>query len=427
MSGYDGCHLFTPEQLIDCGSLRDVQDAVRKASTTGRQVRAIGAGLSWAHQIRCSDVALRLTGLDRLVALDPGSRTIRLQAGVRLGDATRMLAEYGLALPSLPFLPDMTVGGAVSTGTHGTSLAYGTVSDQVRAIRLVTATGDLLVLEPNSPLDLLRAARVSIGLLGVIVEVELEAVPMPFVQHFAREMSLDAFLADWSDVVRCCTHVWVRWPLCGTIVRVNGLHSSSVRRIGAVPYVLDRGPDWAGDGRRSALDNRLRRLARSLRPRRGSVSAVTLSMQYGLPIELLPACLAQLCSSSFGRRHAGRELEIKFLRGSDASLLGPNVSGDTALFNLYWRVERTEIATIFAGFETLMRGLDARPHWGKLHTIPTPTAIARMFPDWQRFEQARSMLDPNGIFSWPGWPNYNPVSAATTNAHSRQVLDFEAI
>jgi D-arabinono-1,4-lactone oxidase len=53
----------------------------------------------------------------------------------------RALAGRGLAVASLPILLDQTVAGAVSNGSHGSSLHHGTLSDIVEGVTLVLPCG----------------------------------------------------------------------------------------------------------------------------------------------------------------------------------------------------------------------------------------------------------------------------------------------
>src|SRR5581483_5925489 len=70
-----------------------------------------------------------------------------------------------------------SLAGAISTGTHGTGPAFGNISSQVIALRLVTADGSLLACSSEHDPELLRAARVSLGTLGVISAATLRLLP----------------------------------------------------------------------------------------------------------------------------------------------------------------------------------------------------------------------------------------------------------
>lgn len=62
---------------------------------------------------------------------------VRVQAGCTLRVLNSALLARGLSLASLPMLLDQTVGGAVATGSHGSSLKHGTLSDYVLKMKVI--------------------------------------------------------------------------------------------------------------------------------------------------------------------------------------------------------------------------------------------------------------------------------------------------
>ena len=103
----------------------------------------------------------------------------RVQAGITLHDLSLALHQRGRALQNLGDIDRQTLAGALSTATHGTGESFGNLSTQMVGGRLVTADGTVRELaDPatRTP-DLLRAARVSLGALGVLSEVSLQTVP----------------------------------------------------------------------------------------------------------------------------------------------------------------------------------------------------------------------------------------------------------
>src|SRR5699024_873141 len=69
------------------------------------------------------------------------------------------------------------IAGAISTGTHGTGITFGSISTQVTNITLLTSTGELLTISQEENKAYFNAARVSLGMLGVIVKVQLQVIP----------------------------------------------------------------------------------------------------------------------------------------------------------------------------------------------------------------------------------------------------------
>ena len=82
-----------------------------------------------------------------------------------------MLDADGVAFENLGDIDRQTIAGSISTGTHGTGESFQNVSAQVATLELVTPDGSLVTLDESEP-DLLRAARVSIGALGIVYSVD---------------------------------------------------------------------------------------------------------------------------------------------------------------------------------------------------------------------------------------------------------------
>lgn len=131
-------------------------------------------------------------------------RLVHVEAGITIHDLNDMLDGMGLAMPTLGGANGQTLAGAFSTGTHGSDVDLPPIADGVRAIHLVGPGGQEWWLEPAGDLaitdasrmatardngalcsdirivydnDLFRAAVVSLGRMGVIYSVVLEAVP----------------------------------------------------------------------------------------------------------------------------------------------------------------------------------------------------------------------------------------------------------
>jgi FAD/FMN-containing dehydrogenase len=76
----------------------------------------------------------------------------------------------------------MTVGGCISTMSHGAGITTKTVSDLVYGLEFVNANGDIQTLSADIEDErlLLQAAAGSFGLVGVITYVILRVSPMTY-------------------------------------------------------------------------------------------------------------------------------------------------------------------------------------------------------------------------------------------------------
>jgi len=160
-------------------------------------VRVIGAGHSWNGGIETSDALLDLRHLRR-IRVHSDRRRVAVGGGCRIAELLAHLALRGLTLPSVGLIARQTAAGAVATGTHGSGRH--SMSHYVESVRIACydAAGEVEVRTVDSGHDL-RAARCSVGALGVVLEVTLKCVP----QYYVRERcvwrpNLDAILGNES-------------------------------------------------------------------------------------------------------------------------------------------------------------------------------------------------------------------------------------
>lgn len=104
-----------------------------------------------------------------------------------------------------------SIAGAISTGTHGTGAEYGGLATQVVGVTMVTAAGEFLRIDQEHESELLPAAALGLGALGIIVEVTLQCVPA-FVMHAIDEpVPLEEVLATLDERVAASDHFEFYW------------------------------------------------------------------------------------------------------------------------------------------------------------------------------------------------------------------------
>jgi predicted dehydrogenase len=404
---------YQPRTVVDCADVEDVSNAVAAAARSGLKVRAFGNGYSQGPEIVTDDVGIRLGGLKRIGRLDPVTKTVVVGAGVRIGDLTRFLAESGLSLPSLPFLTECSIGSAVATATHGTSPHWGTVSDFVQSLTMVLASGEIRKIDRITASGEWRAANVSVGWLGIIVELELLAIAMPWVRFEELSMTVDDFLVRLPGLSERYEHIWGHWTFGADTVVLKCLETSVEGQKGFRPYVDGDAPYWGdqtakptGLRRAKAAVRRiasyyppLERAAKSLKGERPQEVGVT--MQYSLAASQAPLAIERLRASDFAKLNPGRVLEMKFLKASEQSYLGPNSGRDAVLFNTFWFVDHTIKLSVFDPLEDVMMRLSGRPHWGKLHKRQDVEYLRSVYPGWDKFETVRAAFDPDKMFDPP--------------------------
>lgn len=106
-------------------------DEVVELVKSNDKIRCAGALHSCAPLIASEGIIMSLTNLDEITCIDPKSRMVRCQAGVRIHDLCDALEPYGLAIGTLGTIDWQTISGAVMTGTHGGALTIPSLHDFV--------------------------------------------------------------------------------------------------------------------------------------------------------------------------------------------------------------------------------------------------------------------------------------------------------
>jgi len=168
-----------PALIARCVGAADVVAALRTARDEGLEVSVRGGGHSIVgHAVTQGGVMIDLS-LMRGVHVDPIRRRAWVQGGALLRDVDRECALAGL----------VTTGGGVShTGVGGLTLGggygylarlYGLACDNLAAVEVVTASGELLRASPNENPDLFWAVRGGGGNFGVVTGFDFRLHPLP--------------------------------------------------------------------------------------------------------------------------------------------------------------------------------------------------------------------------------------------------------
>jgi len=151
--------------------------------------RGAGTGLSGGAMPHAMGVTLSLAKFNRILSIDPRSRTAVVQSGVRNLAISEAAAPHGLY-----YAPDpssqiaCTIGGNVAENSGGVHcLKYGLTVHNVLQVRGLTIEGEPITFggeAMDTPgLDLLSLVIGSEGMLAVTTEVTVKLVPKPLLDH----------------------------------------------------------------------------------------------------------------------------------------------------------------------------------------------------------------------------------------------------
>ncbi|WP_410655478.1 FAD-binding oxidoreductase [Amycolatopsis sp. lyj-112] len=200
LAGFQTAVRRRPDVIVAATSAADVVGAVRYAGEHDLPVavHSTGHGLTVPFEGGVLVTTQRMTG----IRIDAESATARVDAGVRWGAVIEAAAVHGLAPLSGSFPGVGVVGYTLGGGFSLLGRKYGLAADQVTAIDVVTADGELRHVTAVTEPDLFWALRGGRDNFGIVTALEFRLVPVTRLYggslQFGTE-SLPTVLRAWRD------------------------------------------------------------------------------------------------------------------------------------------------------------------------------------------------------------------------------------
>jgi FAD-linked oxidoreductase len=417
-SNWDRRQRCAPAVIAHPATAAELSSVLERAGHDHRTVRVAGSGHSFTALVPTDGVLLTLRRMNRVLAVDRGSGLVRVQAGIALHELNAELDRHGLALENLGDIDRQSLAGATATGTHGTGAGLRNLSSVVREVELMRADGETVSLTDDDDPDGWRAARVSLGALGVVTAMTLKTVPAFRLRGVDGPAPLDRTLERLDELAGAHDHFefyWFPYSTTALLRRNDRTERAPTRRSATRAHLEDIVLFNHGLQAFSLLGRRwpklIPRLNRIETRLAGSSDRVDSSyrifcsprlvrfteMEYAIP-RAQAACALDAVRRAI-ERHRFRvsfPIEVRFGAGDDA-LLSPAHARDTCYIAVHV-FDAMEFEPYFRTVEEIMDGFGGRPHWGKRH-FQTAATLAPRYPEWERFAAVRARYDPDGRFA----------------------------
>lgn len=404
-TNWAGNYTYSTKKLDIANTVEDVRHNIHEHSN----LKALGARHSFNGIADSTVEQISLKHLDQ-IELDTKAKTVTVGAGVTYGQLAPDIDSRGFAVHNLASLPHISVVGACATATHGSGNKNGNLSTAVRAMEIVTASGDVLTFSREKLGDKFPGTVVGLGALGVITKLTLEVQPafkmaqmvyenLSFSQlerHlddiFASGYSVSIF-TDWQN--HRATQVWIK------------------RRVDQGPQA---DPTTNFYGATPAT--------RNLHPLAGH-SAENCTEQMGIPgpwyerlphfrMNFTPSSGAELQSEYFVPRDRGfaaieaveqlrdqitPHLFISEFRtiAADDLWISPCYQRPSMALHFTWKPEWPAVKSILPLIEEKLAPFGARPHWAKLFAM-SPAHLRSRYAKMSDYQAMLAQYDPNGKF-----------------------------
>ncbi|MFQ2630988.1 D-arabinono-1,4-lactone oxidase [Aeromonas sp. s4] len=409
-----------------------------------RKLRLIGSGLSFEpiHSVYAEGSQALLVDLHHLRGqLDKTADTVTYLAGTPLDTVYADLIAMDRMLPASPgVIGIQTLGGALSTGTHGQGLHQSALCDAVAALTVMLASGDIIRVDRTDPR--FGAFVMGMGMLGILLDVTLNTVPnrimrctkfttdYPFLlEHNERLNREHAFVKSWWFAWTGESHIWLVDPASDDEV-------ARYRAGGSEPLVLEGDMDERMNlALNATIDATLQKMARDTKDeaRAGEhfetvrrfkdasdlvgnvyqilckgIPAPQINCEVAVPFERMGEALAIL--QAWQEANPGVLHYPFILRCTGPSVAWLSAAHDKSVCWIGFLVYLAADGTFVGGSMEQMRELQQLlvplggiPHFGK-HLAMDLYDFPALLPRWHDFLALKRELDPHGRFEnrWLG-------------------------
>jgi hypothetical protein len=172
-------------EVCVANTVEELRGVIRRARDAGKTIRVSGGGRENSYSgsfsgspvvVNEGSVIVMTPFLNQAWPWLDGSNRVTAQAGMTLKELEVILSQNRLSLVTSTAPNFLTVAGAVALSCHGCGRDSGTMSDSVVGMTLLDAQGELHTITDEQP-ELLRAAQVHLGCLGIVIDVTFQCVP----------------------------------------------------------------------------------------------------------------------------------------------------------------------------------------------------------------------------------------------------------
>jgi len=386
-------------------SVEEVQKLVKQHS----KLKALGTRHCFNTIADSKDDLVCSKELNKVIALDTLNHTVTVEGGIKYGELAPYLHQHGWALHNLASLPHISVGGSITTATHGSGIKNGNLSSAVTGLEIVIADGSIVHFSKAADPEKLNAVVVGLGAIGFITKVTLQIEPtymvrqrvflkLPMSQlkpNFEKIVSAGysvSLFTDWqSDSIN---EVWIKSRVdtgkdhnqpdfYGAKAATKNLHPIYEHSAEACTEQLGVPGPWY---------ERLPHFKMGFTPSSGK----ELQSEYFVPLQNAVEAIEAV--SRLGKQ-IGPNLFITEIRtiAGDNLWMSPCHKQTSVTIHFTWKPETEAVLKLLPLIEKELAPFNARPHWGKIFTL-APKVLQSRYEKLGDFKKIVAEYDPKGKF-----------------------------
>lgn len=408
---------WQPAEVVYPSSETEVQQIVQRAAEQRRKIRLIGTGHSFTPLCQTDEILISLDNYQGLITVDRNTHQATVKAGTKLNNLGELLFKQGLAMENMGDIDAQSIAGTISTGTHGTGKAFGTISTQVIGLRLINGKGELVTCSPTENPELFKAAQVSLGALGVITAVTLQCMPAYKLYLQNRQEPLAAVLDTLDERTsqnRHFEYYWIPYTETAWTKTSNIPEDGEPDKINFfnywTEYVLENYVFQLLCEYAHYFPSQNGRIANIMAASISNVAKIYYShkvyatkravrfqeMEYNIPAEAYQEVMREVMRVVNSKKYNIHfPIESRWVKGDNIPL-SPAYGRDSAYIacHTYYKKDHRPY---FSALEEVFRAYGGRPHWGKMNQL-TAADVVELYPEFEAFMQQRQAQDPDNLF-----------------------------
>jgi FAD/FMN-containing dehydrogenase len=379
----------------------EVSAAVQSARRAGQMVRVAGAGHSFTPLCTSDGVILSLDRMSGVVGVDTGRRRVRMLPGTPLRALGDPLWRAGLCLMNQGDIDAQHIAGAVATSTHGSGLRQQSFSATARRFRIVRSDGSVAEVSEADP-GPLAAAQTSLGLLGVVTELEIEVREAFALGERIEYWSVGEITERWGAEMASRRHFsffWMPSTRSPADVFMDCPEDLDMADRALVKLYDELPAGRLGTaGEPPELDG-YRRVDRAYRIYPDpdfEGEPVHRELEYMVPFD--QGLAAFLAVRSLILDHYPDHtfpVEIRSI-AADSAYLSPFYERPSVSVSVS-EAKSCDYMSFLADVDRVLEPFEPRPHWGKIHFL-SRGLVTRRYPRCGDFQRIREEFDPSGTF-----------------------------
>jgi FAD-linked oxidoreductase len=371
-------------------------EMVAEADRLDLNVRVAGSGHSFTPVVGTGGLLLSLAQMQGVSHVDPAQKRVTVAAGTRIHDLAIQLKAHGLSLVNQGDIDSQAVAGAFTTGTHGTGSTLGCLATAIVGLRLVQPDGSVVVVDDNDA-DMLHAAQVTIGTLGVISELTLQVTDAYQLHEHLWRDDFETCMERHDELAAKHRHFGFFW--CPT---AQSRHLYCLADTADAPRTTTKKNADVCEMKvidisdQPAMHTPFEKIAYSSDIYPIEYIPNFHELEYAVPVQHGKDAVRAVRDLMLNKHtNCLFPIEYRFTAG-DLAWISPFYQQDSITLSVsgqpgvdYWDYLRD--------VDAILRRYQARPHWGKMHFLDTHDVTA-LYPRAEEFRALRRKLDPKGRF-----------------------------